>query len=62
MPNDYSDIINLPRPVSKHPKMPQNQRAKQFAPFAALGDLDHDYLHSKKIDDSRQIVNLSDTN
>ncbi len=39
-PNDFSDIINLPRPASKHPRMPLEQRAKQFSPFAALGELE----------------------
>ncbi len=38
--NDFSGIINLPRPVSKHSKMPLAQRAKQFSPFAALGELE----------------------
>ena len=33
----YDDIINLPNYVSKkHPQMPMQQRAAQFAPFAAL--------------------------
>ena len=33
----YEDIINLPRPVSKrHKPMPVEDRAAQFAPFAAL--------------------------
>ena len=32
----YDDIINLKRPVSKHPKMSLYQRSAQFAPFAAL--------------------------
>ena len=33
----YEDIINLPRPVSgKHPRMSMEDRAAQFAPFAAL--------------------------
>lgn len=37
MKDDYSDIINLPHPVSKrHPQMPMINRAAQFAPFAAL--------------------------
>lgn len=39
-PSDFSDIINTPRPASKHPKMPLAQRAKQFSPFAALGELE----------------------
>ena len=34
--NDYSDIINLSRPVSKRPRMSLEQRSAQFAPFAAL--------------------------
>lgn len=33
----YADIIFLPHPESKkHPRMPRNMRAAQFAPFAAL--------------------------
>ena len=33
----YDDIIGLPHPVSKkHPPMPIQDRAVQFAPFAAL--------------------------
>ena len=33
----YEDIIGLVRPVSKkHPPMPMEKRAIQFAPFAAL--------------------------
>jgi len=34
--NDYSDIIKLSRPQSKYPKMSLKDRAKIFAPFAAL--------------------------
>ena len=36
----YDDIIELPRPESKHPKMPLSDRAKLFAPFAALRGYD----------------------
>lgn len=33
----YSDMIELPHPVSSiHPPMPLKNRAAQFAPFAAL--------------------------
>lgn len=36
-PDDYADIINLPRPISKtHPRMSKSARAAQFAPYAAL--------------------------
>lgn len=37
MQDQYEDIIHLPRHVSKkHPQMPLQDRAAQFAPFAAL--------------------------
>ena len=34
--NRYDDIINLPRPESKHPHMSTADRAKILSPFAAL--------------------------
>ena len=34
--NEYDDIIDLPRPKSKHEPMPMSDRAAQFSPFAAL--------------------------
>ena len=38
---DYLDIINLEPPVSKkHPPMSLEDRAAQFAPFAALTGFD----------------------
>ena len=37
MNDSYADIINLPHHVSKrHRQMPLEERAAQFAPFAAL--------------------------
>lgn len=43
MAENYDDIINLPHHVSKtHPQMSMEQRAAQFAPFAAL--VGHDAL------------------
>lgn len=37
----YDDIIDLPHPVShRHPPMPRESRAAQFAPFAALRGYD----------------------
>ena len=39
--NDYSDIIDLPHPTSRtHPRMAEEMRAAQFAPFAALTGYD----------------------
>ena len=32
----YADIIGLPRPKMRHPRMSREERAAQFAPFAAL--------------------------
>ena len=38
---NYDDIINLPHHVSKkHPRLSMEQRAAQFAPFAALTGYD----------------------
>ncbi|MFR3991875.1 MAG: hypothetical protein ACLTY5_04615 [Angelakisella sp.] len=35
--HQYDDILDLPRPVSRrHRPMPLEERAVQFAPFAAL--------------------------
>ena len=37
MTHEYCDIINLPRHISKkHPSMDINNRAAQFAPYAAI--------------------------
>ena len=37
MKDGYDDIIDMPRHVStSHPQMTINDRAAQFAPFAAL--------------------------
>ncbi|MCR5002647.1 MAG: hypothetical protein K6A71_12745 [Lachnospiraceae bacterium] len=38
---EYDDIINLKRPESgRHPRMPVENRAAQFSPFAALTGFD----------------------
>jgi len=37
MSDDYADIMNLPRPEpARHRRMPAENRAAQFMPFAAL--------------------------
>lgn len=57
--NQYTDIINLGRPLSKRPKMPVENRAAQFSPFAALtsyhekiteAENSQDYLEQEIID------------
>mgnify|MGYP000007804444 FL=1 len=40
----YRDIMYLPRPASKHIKMSLQNRAKLFAPFAALRGFDIEIL------------------
>ena len=48
----YADIFHLPRPVSeRHPPMSLQDRAAQFAPFAALSGY-HDM-----IEEEAQLVN-----
>ncbi len=32
----YDDMLSLKRPASAHPRMPREERAKQFMPFASL--------------------------
>lgn len=48
--NNYDDIMNLERPISKRTKMSINQRAAQFAPFSALTG------YSEKIEDVSKVV------
>lgn len=53
MSNKYDDIINLPRPESKYPRMPRSNRAAQFSPFAALTG------HEEAIRETAYLVNES---
>lgn len=51
--NKYEDIINLPRPVSKrHKPMPVEDRAAQFAPFAALTG------HQEAIEEAARVTDV----
>ena len=40
----YQDILYLSRPISKHPKMSVENRAKLFTPFSALRGFDIEIL------------------
>ena len=40
----YGDIIHLSRPISRHPKMSVENRAKLFTPFSALRGFDIEIL------------------
>ena len=55
--NDYSDIINLSRPVSKRPRMTLEQRSAQFAPFAALTGYEGQIKETARLTDKRIELN-----
>ena len=55
--NDYSDIINLSRPVSKRPRMSLEQRSAQFAPFAALIGYEGQVKETARLTDKRIELN-----
>ncbi len=53
----YDDIINLPHPTSKkHPRMPLEDRAAQFAPFAALTGHEEAIKETARLTDDREIL------
>ena len=50
----YSDIINLPHHVSTvRPHLSREQKAAQFAPFAALTGFDDDVKETARLTDKR---------
>ena len=49
----YDDIIDLPRPTSKHPKLGDDSRAAQFSPFAALVGYDEQVKETARLTDKR---------
>ena len=54
MTNEYDDIINLPRPVSKtRPRMKIIDRAAQFSHFAALTGYDAAVKETARLTDRR---------
>lgn len=55
----YDDIINLPHHESKkHPRLSIEQRAAQFAPYAALSGYGEAINETSKITDNR--MNLAE--
>lgn len=52
--HSYDDIINLPHPTSaKYPRMPVENRAVQFAPFAALTGHEAAIRETARLTDTR---------
>ena len=52
--NSYEDIINLPHHISKsHPQMSLENRAAQFAPFAALTGYDSAIKETARLTDEK---------
>lgn len=53
----YDDIINRPHPTSKrHPRMPLEDRAAQFAPFAALTGHEAAIKETARLTDEKEIL------
>lgn len=53
-PHKYDDIMYLPRPVSRRPKMDVMNRAAQFAPFAALNGYEEVIEETKRFTDDKK--------
>ena len=50
----YQDLLDLPHPTSgKHPRMPAEARAAQFAPYAALTGYGATIVETARITDSQ---------
>ena len=55
---NYDDIINLPHHISKkHPRLSIEQRAAQFAPFAALTGYDEKVKETARLTEEKVIIN-----
>ena len=57
--NNYDDIINLDRPVSKRPSSSMESRASQFAPFAALVGYDSEIKETARLTDKKAVLDES---
>ena len=59
--SDYSDIINLPHPVSeRHPRMARGDRAAQFAPYSALVGYESAIKEARRLTE-REVALTEDT-
>lgn len=56
MKKDFSDIIHMERPQSKHPKMSIYDRSAQFSPFAALTGHDNAIQETARLTEKRRIL------
>ena len=54
--SNYDDIINLNRPISKHPQLSMDARASQFAPFAALVGYDKKVKEAARLTEEEIIL------
>lgn len=53
---NYDDIINLPHHISKkHPRLSIEQRAAQFAPFAALTGYEEQIKETERIINEEEV-------
>ena len=57
--NNYDDIINLDRPVSKRPSSSMESRASQFAPFAALVGYGSEIKETARLTDKKAVLDES---
>lgn len=55
--NNYDDIINLNRPMSKHKHMTIEERSAQFAPFAALVGYDNAVKETARLTENKIELN-----
>lgn len=51
--NNYDDIINLNRPISKHKHLGIDSRSAQFAPFSALVGYDEAVKETARLTDKK---------
>ncbi len=50
---EYDDIINIKRPISKHPKLSISQRAAIFNPFQAMTGYDEEIIETNRYVEAR---------